>query len=137
MSRTGCKCVVAFCDQWFLKYGIQKPDEAESKDNEWQQSVKRHIIEDLECYNEVSKDNFKTVIDWLHSWACSREFGLGTKLPWDKAWVIESLSDSTIYMTYYTIAHYLQNGSMNGNADTNKIDPNHLTPQVFDAIYCN
>lgn len=33
---------------------------------------------------------------------------LGTKLPWDENWLIESLSDSTIYMAYYTIAHYLQ-----------------------------
>ena len=46
--------------------------------------------------------------DWLEEWACSRLFGLGTQLPWDKEWVIESLSDSTIYMAYYTIAHYFQ-----------------------------
>lgn len=39
---------------------------------------------------------------------CSRQFGLGTKLPWDPVWVIESLSDSTIYMAFYTIAHLLQ-----------------------------
>lgn len=33
---------------------------------------------------------------------------IGTKLPWDKEYLIESLSDSTIYMAYYTIIHYLQ-----------------------------
>ena len=38
---------------------------------------------------------------------CSRAFGLGTKLPWDEQWLIESLSDSTIYMAYYTIADML------------------------------
>lgn len=47
--------------------------------------------------------------------ACSRSYGLGTKLPWDEQYVIESLSDSTIYMAYYTIAHLLQ-GSNNGAA---------------------
>jgi len=33
----------------------------------------------------------------LSSWACTRTAGLGTKLPWDKQYIIESLSDSTIY----------------------------------------
>jgi leucyl-tRNA synthetase len=36
-----------------------------------------------------------------------RRFGLGTQLPWDEEWVIESLSDSTVYMAYYTVAHLL------------------------------
>jgi leucyl-tRNA synthetase len=50
---------------------------------------------------------------WLQQWACSRSFGLGTRLPWDEQYLIESLSDSTIYMAYYTIAHYLQVSGMN------------------------
>jgi len=33
--------------------------------------------------------------------------GLGTRLPWDEACVIESLSDSTIYTALYTIIHIL------------------------------
>ena len=32
----------------------------------------------------------------------------GTKLPWDPQYLIESLSDSTIYMAYYSVAHLLQ-----------------------------
>lgn len=40
---------------------------------------------------------------------------LGTKLPWDESWLIESLSDSTIYMAYYTIAHFLQGGTFKGD----------------------
>lgn len=39
---------------------------------------------------------------------------IGTRLPWDEQWLIESLSDSTIYMAYYTIAHLLQGGVLNG-----------------------
>lgn len=46
-------------------------------------------------------------LDWLTGWACSRTCGLGTILPWDDQFVIESLSDSTIYMAYYTVAHLL------------------------------
>jgi leucyl-tRNA synthetase len=38
----------------------------------------------------------------------------GTKLPWDPKYLIESLSDSTIYNAYYTVAHLLQSGSLNG-----------------------
>ena len=39
---------------------------------------------------------------------CSRTYGLGSRLPWDEQWLIESLSDSTIYMAYYTVAAKLQ-----------------------------
>ena len=40
--------------------------------------------------------------------------GLGTRLPWDPQYLIESLSDSTIYMAFYTVAHLLQSGDMYG-----------------------
>lgn len=36
-------------------------------------------------------------------------------MPWDDKYVIESLSDSTIYMSYYTIAHFLQGGVLDGS----------------------
>lgn len=39
---------------------------------------------------------------------------IGTRLPWDEQWLIESLSDSTIYMAYYTVAHLLQGGVLSG-----------------------
>ena len=35
-------------------------------------------------------------------------------MPWDEQFVIESLSDSTIYMAYYTISHLLQGGVLEG-----------------------
>merc|ERR1719295_253745 len=59
MSRTGSKCVVAFCDQWFLKYGIQDPVKPDSEANAWQRAVKRHIVSDLECYTRATKEKFK------------------------------------------------------------------------------
>ena len=40
---------------------------------------------------------------------------LGTKLPWDEQYLIESLSDSTIYMAYYTVAYLLQGGVLDGS----------------------
>ena len=73
----------------------------------------------------------------MREWACSRLFGLGTKIPWDDGWVIESLSDSTIYMAYYTVCHVLQgSGSTNldGSQEAN-FPASSLTPEVWDYIY--
>ena len=36
---------------------------------------------------------------------------VGSRIPWDEQYLIESLSDSTIYMAYYTVAHLLHAGS--------------------------
>jgi len=77
------------------------------------------------------------VLGWLKEWACSRSFGLGTQLPWDEQFVIESLSDSTIYMSYYTIAHLLQGGD---NVYGEKLGPAgipaaELTDADWDYIY--
>lgn len=38
-------------------------------------------------------------------------------MPWDPQYLIESLSDSTIYMAYYTVAHFLQEGNLYGEAN--------------------
>lgn len=49
-------------------------------------------------WDQASLSKFNFTLGWLKEWACTRLFGLGTRLPWDESWVIESLSDSTIYM---------------------------------------
>lgn len=70
-------------------------------------------------------------VRWLSQWACSRWFGLGTQLPWDPQFVIESLSDSTIYMAYYTIAHFLQGGVMDGAGfEARTVKPDMLNDAV-------
>jgi leucyl-tRNA synthetase len=97
ISRTGDECIVALTDQWYLTYG----------DSDWKDKIKQHISSSttFNSYNPGIKDALDGALDWLKEWACSREFGLGTKLPWDEKWVIDSLSDSTVYMAYYTLAH--------------------------------
>ena len=70
----------------------------------------------MELYHEETKRGFEDTLGGLRQWACSRSFGLGTRLPWDPQYLIESLSDSTIYMAYYTIAHLLQDGDMYGQS---------------------
>lgn len=53
------------------------------------------------------------------------------RLPWDPTYLIESLSDSTIYMAYYTVAHFLQGGDMYcDTAQPTGIAPELLTNEV-------
>jgi leucyl-tRNA synthetase len=130
VSRTNDECIVASTDQWYLAYGEES----------WTQAVKDHILDEekFNSYDNIAQAKYEYTVDWLQEWACTRQFGLGTFLPWDKQWVIESLSDSTIYMAYYTIAHILQ-GEDNLNGDSSKspggIDPADLTDDVFNYIY--
>jgi leucyl-tRNA synthetase len=88
-------------DQWFLGYG----------DPAWK-SLVHDAIATMTLYPEALRKQLDYVIDWLRDWPCTHHRGLGTILPWDSNWVIESLSDSTVYMAYYTIAHVLQGGSL-------------------------
>jgi leucyl-tRNA synthetase len=95
VSRSLSVCIVKIVsDQWFMNYS----------DEHWKNLVKKNLSM-MKLYPDKSRAQFENVIDWISNWACTREYGLGTKLPWDHHWVIESLSDSTIYMAYYTIAH--------------------------------
>lgn len=100
-SRSGDDCVVALKFQWMLDYGEEK----------WKADVNNHITSDkFQTYNPKTFDEFSHILNWLKEWGCSRTAGLGTQLPWDDTFLVESLSDSTIYMAYYTVAHLLQGG---------------------------
>ncbi|KJH53016.1 leucine--tRNA ligase [Dictyocaulus viviparus] len=125
ISRSGDECVVALCDQWYLNYG--QP--------EWKAAAKEALAQ-LNTYNDEVRRNFEATIDWLHEHACSRSYGLGTKLPWDPQYLIESLSDSTIYNAYYTVAHLLQQGSLNGSVvGPAGIKAEQLTDATWDYIF--
>ena len=54
----------------------------------------------------------------------------GSRIPWDEQYLIESLSDSTIYMAYYTISHLLQGGSF----DASQPGPLGIRSQCTDVI---
>merc|ERR1719445_1562916 len=125
MSRSGEECVVSLCDQWYLDYS----------DEEWKQKA-RQAVEQLNTYSDEVKKNFNSTLEWLKEHACSRTFGLGSKLPWDESWLIESLSDSTIYMAYYTVAHLLQGGTLTGTGkNVLDITVDQMTPEVWDYIF--
>lgn len=61
----------------------------------------------MNTYTPETRHAFQKTLDWLNQWACARTYGLGSKLPWDPHFLVESLSDSTIYMSYYTVAQLL------------------------------
>jgi leucyl-tRNA synthetase len=115
-----CRCltpciVKVLEDQWFLKYS----------DPEWKEKV-RKALNNMEIYPETAKQWFLDVVDWLHEWACARKTGMGTPLPWSKGWIVETLSDSTVYMAFYTINKHIRQ---------HNIAPEKLTPEVFDYIF--
>ena len=116
VCRCGNNCVVKIMDdQWFMKYS----------NPEWKKKTHEVLNRETIIPPEV-KNNFNYYIDWLDDWACSRKVGLGTRLPWDKKWLIEPLTDSTIYMSYYSIARFLKD-----------MNPDDLTPAFFDKVYLN
>ncbi|XP_074068795.1 leucine--tRNA ligase, cytoplasmic isoform X1 [Macrotis lagotis] len=125
ISRSSDECVVALCDQWYLDYG--------------EESWKNHTsqcLQDLETFCDETRRNFEATLGWLQEHACSRTYGLGTRLPWDEQWLIESLSDSTIYMAFYTVAHLLQGGNLRGQAESPLgIRAQEMTKEVWDYIF--
>jgi len=113
ISRAGGKVVVAYQDTWFLTYN----------DEDWKQEAKR-VVDQMDTTPANTRGEYDHTIDWLNEWPCIRNYGLGTRLPWDDSFVIEPLSDSTIYMAYYTIAHRLE-----------EIPVEDLDQDFFDALF--
>lgn len=74
----------------FLKYSSRQLAVQDVED------VSDYIRLTLINSGDASKNALAHAVGWLGDWACSRTFGLGTKLPWDEQWLIESLSDSTL-----------------------------------------
>tara|TARA_Y100000310_G_scaffold109961_1_gene108436 strand:- start:693 stop:3554 length:2862 start_codon:yes stop_codon:yes gene_type:complete len=122
-GKVVCRCltpciVKVVSNQWFLEYN----------DPKWKKLTHK-CIDKMKIYPEIVRKQFEYVIDWLDHWACTREFGLGTRLPWDENWIIESLSDSTIQMAYNTISKYLQ------HPDDYGFSTDKLNDEFFDYVY--
>ncbi len=116
VCRCGAKCVVKVVrDQWFLNYS----------NPEWKDRVLEHL-ERMNIIPSYYKEEFRNKIEWLRDKACARRRGLGTRIPWDKEWLIESLSDSTIYMAYYILAKFINEG---------KLGVENMTDEFFDYVF--
>lgn len=113
--RCGTECVVKILnDQWFLNYS----------DKSWKDKA-NSCFEKMSILPNEIRTEFANVVDWLRERACARQHGLGTPLPWDQGWVVESLSDSVIYMAYYILAKYV---------NAKEIVADNLSDQFFDYV---
>lgn len=124
ISRSGDDCIVALCDQWYLDYG----------EASWKVQAEK-LLAQLNTFQVETRNSFEGVLSWLHQWACARSYGLGSKLPWDPQFLVESLSDSTIYMAYYTVAYMLQGGVEDGSVPGPLgIKAEDMTDEVWDFV---
>jgi leucyl-tRNA synthetase len=116
VCRCGTRCYVKILEnQWFLNYSNPA----------WKSKTKK-VVEEASVFPSESREWYYSTIGWLNDWPCARRSGMGTKLPWDKEWIVETLSDSTIYMAYYALSKFV-------NAE--KVAPDNLTPEVLDYVY--
>ncbi len=116
-----CRCsekvvIKQIPDQWFIKYS----------DEELTENSKKHT-ETMNIYPEDYKNEMPGVLDWFDDRACIRKGSwLGTEFPFKKGWIIEPISDSTLYPSYYIISKYV---------NENKIKPEEMTEEFFDFIF--
>lgn len=123
ITRSGDHCLVAYVDQWVVDYA----------NKQWKELVRKHIENNM-IGNSRTKQDLMDTVEWLHEKSIGRDItkSIGTPLPWDKTQVIDSLCDSTVYMMYYTIAHYLHK-DMYGREGILPIDG--WTTDVMDYIF--
>ncbi|MFA6328883.1 MAG: leucine--tRNA ligase [Candidatus Micrarchaeia archaeon] len=100
-------------DQWFIDYG----DEA------WKAKA-RECLAGMSILPQKTRQEYEYIISWLRQKACTRSAGLGTRFPLDRTKMIEALSDSTIYMAFYTISHIAM-----------KMKPEELDERLFDYVF--
>lgn len=115
VCRCGTRCHVKILgDQYLLRYAWP----------EWKNKA-------LEALNKMTinpkevKENFIYFINWYDDWAFTRTSGLGTPVPWLPDQIVETLSDSTVYMAYYIISKYVNEGVLK---------PENLTEGFYDYV---
>ncbi len=114
--RCGARVVVKFVEnQWFINYG----------DAAWKEQA-RGVFSAIDIVPALMRPAFEKTIDWINLRATERAEGLGTKFPFNPNHIIESLSDSVIYMSFYTISHVL---------NANNVKPEQLKPEFFDYLF--
>ncbi|MDD5417822.1 MAG: leucine--tRNA ligase [Candidatus Nanoarchaeia archaeon] len=111
---TKCCHIKLIQNQWFLKYSDEK----------WKRETLKHLSK-MKIYPEEARNWLENSVKGMKDKACARKSGLGTPLPWDKEWIIESLSDSTIYMAFYIIQKFVTSG---------KVKERNLNADFFDYV---
>lgn len=112
--RCGATVVVNLLnDQWFIDYG----------NPQWK-TLAKEALNQMSIIPQKTRQEYEYTLDWLKKRPCTRAVGLGTKFPLDETKMIEALSDSTIYMAFYTIKHLIE-----------KMEVFDLTDEFFDYVF--
>jgi len=103
-------------DQWFIRYSDQVLTERS----------KEHAKE-MNIYPKEYKENLPGILDWFADRACTRLGNwLGSKFPFDENWIIEPISDSTLYPAYYIVSKFINNDA---------ISLHDLSEEFFDYVF--
>ncbi|MFA6072912.1 MAG: leucine--tRNA ligase [Candidatus Woesearchaeota archaeon] len=102
--------------QWFIKYS----------DEYLTNQSKKHAV-NMNIVPQNYYDNITETLDWFKDRPCARQGRwLGTTFPFDKSYIIEAISDSTLYPIYYLVSKYVNEQIIN---ETN------LTLEFFDYVF--
>lgn len=116
-----CRCketvvIKQIPDQWFIKYSDPVLTK-ESKD----------YTTTMNIYPQEYKDELPKILDWFGDRAAIRRGSwLGTEFPYKKDWIIEPISDSTLYPAYYILSSYV---------NQKKISAKDMTDEFFDYVF--
>jgi leucyl-tRNA synthetase len=117
VCRCGSSVVIKqIPDQWFIKYS----------DYTLTENSKTHV-NIMNIFPEEYKSELPGILDWFDDRACIRRGSwLGTEFPFKKGWIIEPISDSTLYPAYYIISKYV---------NENMIKAKEMTVKFFDFVF--
>ncbi len=117
ICRCGAEVIIKkIPDQWFIRYS---DEELTEKSNEH--------VKSMNIYPSEYKEELPKVLDWFGDRACIRRGSwLGTEFPFKKGWVVEPISDSTLYPAYYIISKYVNSG---------EIKPEEMSNDFFDYVF--
>lgn len=103
-------------DQWFLHYG----------DPAWKEAT-RALAGGVRTWPAEYGAELPAILDWFDDRPCTRHGRwLGTPFPFDPAWVIEPIADSTFYMAYFVVRRLVATG---------RVPPAALTDAFFDYVF--
>ena len=119
VCRCGKEVIIQLVpNQWFIKYS----------DKSLTQKTKEHAKK-MKVFPEQYFNELPPILDWFDDRACVRKGRwLGTSFPFDKEWIIEPISDSTLYPLAYTFFNYI---------NSKKLKLQNLTDEFFDFIFLN
>ncbi|MBI5001617.1 MAG: leucine--tRNA ligase [Euryarchaeota archaeon] len=115
--RCGGKVIVKkIPDQWFIDYGNREITDLS----------KEHAAS-MRIMPPEYHANLPGILEWFQERSCARLGNwLGTPLPFDRRWIVEAISDSTLYPAYYLISKYVTSGELR---------PEEMDESFFDYIF--